>query len=931
MIVLYFLIATVIISKVDSHNFKQSQYEAYSFKDTSIGEKVVGLYKNPCKNFTKHCFFCPDHEILSDGYKQFNKTVCYSVAESDEATVPNGVNVTSLLQDIDVETTALQIVVDNKWQGYYPLKAYPVDLTPIHRLTNLELFELSEGNDTYLQPYPLKFENSTFQNLTKLKILKINLPLVDQDLQTIVEPLYQLEILNLSFTRGVGMASITNLLRNVNSTSLMQLFLDTFQLIGGKGYQGSLDLTKFLSNRTFPNLKVLSLSENSLFQLLPGITRLAPSLEMLDLSGNILLDSSNLAAFMEASLHPSIQLLDLGYQGYIGGGTYHFRDSGRPTVHSQQFTLQENLVSLNSKTSFLHLINKLILNTVNEHDKVNGQSNISSLMYDKGKFLKTLQALLPDQFNHVTEDFLPNYGDLYNYSCMAFLKFPFGPNLREVFFNHIHWEESVTLGIKLKDNMCFRENNLTSLVFSHNSRWLDSAKLDSTLKHTKAIYGLEKLTKLQLDNNDVELDITVIGNGTSFPNMEHLDLSGNHIYMQPNFRVCDHMKQLTNFNLNNNRLKNIPESLIAQCHNLKVLNLGQNHLKEKFFLDLNNTEKLEVLDLSSNKLAYLSLPLVTRLETWASKANITMHIDLTGNPLSCRCDNKMALDFIKWINNVQNSSTSKIMFVGYEHYYCEGPKNNLRIETLANEKQFQELMNQCPHSNLFLILITVTCTAAAFVVVILGIVGYRNRWLLKYKWFKVTTALSKLLKYNSNDCEERISYKYDAFVSYCADDRFWVHDALMKTLEEQYSFKLCIHYRDFPVGEPIAQTIANKMLASRELIVVISDLSLQREWCRFELEFAVHEAEKRKKKIIVIKMGSLGNRVDSESAARVLDTHTHLEWTDNPKGQKLFWAKLVGRMYGDDTGCCVCCCPYGAKAIKYQDIYDDNSSYDGLL
>ena len=42
---------------------------------------------------------------------------------------------------------------------------------------------------------------------------------------------------------------------------------------------------------------------------------------------------------------------------------------------------------------------------------------------------------------------------------------------------------------------------------------------------------------------------------------------------------------------------------------------------------------------------------------------------------------------------------------------------------------------------------------------------------------------------------ERKSYTYDAFVAYCEEDRFWVHDILRKELEDIYSFRLCLHYR----------------------------------------------------------------------------------------------------------------------------------------
>ena len=53
--------------------------------------------------------------------------------------------------------------------------------------------------------------------------------------------------------------------------------------------------------------------------------------------------------------------------------------------------------------------------------------------------------------------------------------------------------------------------------------------------------------------------------------------------------------------------------------------------------------------------------------------------------------------------------------------------------------------------------------------------------------------------------------KYDAFVSYAADDRFWVHNILMSRLEVEYGLRLCIHYRDFPAHGDLVDVIAAKL------------------------------------------------------------------------------------------------------------------------
>ena len=80
---------------------------------------------------------------------------------------------------------------------------------------------------------------------------------------------------------------------------------------------------------------------------------------------------------------------------------------------------------------------------------------------------------------------------------------------------------------------------------------------------------------------------------------------------------------------------------------------------------------------------------------------------------------------------------------------------------------------------------------------------------------------------------------------------------LMKTLEKEYGFKLCIHYQDFQVGELIINAIIDKMNQSQYIIVVISDLSLKREWCQFQLLQAINQVSQFNKTRIAIQLGEL--------------------------------------------------------------------------
>jgi toll-like receptor 13 len=152
----------------------------------------------------------------------------------------------------------------------------------------------------------------------------------------------------------------------------------------------------------------------------------------------------------------------------------------------------------------------------------------------------------------------------------------------------------------------------------------------------------------------------------------------------------------------------------------------------------------------------------------------------------------------------------------------------------------------------------------------------------------------------------------------------------MKGLEIKYGFRLCIHYRDFPVGYNVAATIVEKMTQSREIIIILSDIALKSEWCQFELDEAQLQMGHRQKSMIIITLGDIRINCLNAKVAHLLDNHTFLKWSEsNPKASKLFWSQLVARLYNDPRGesCfCSCCCLYGARALGYQHIFDTMAS-----
>ena len=76
------------------------------------------------------------------------------------------------------------------------------------------------------------------------------------------------------------------------------------------------------------------------------------------------------------------------------------------------------------------------------------------------------------------------------------------------------------------------------------------------------------------------------------------------------------------------------------------------------------------------------------------------------------------------------------------------------------------------------------------------------------------------------------------FISYSSKDFGWVTDNLISILEK-HSIDYSIHSRDFEIGRPIVQNMADSVYGSRQVLLVLSENYLASNFCREELHMAV--------------------------------------------------------------------------------------------
>lgn len=133
---------------------------------------------------------------------------------------------------------------------------------------------------------------------------------------------------------------------------------------------------------------------------------------------------------------------------------------------------------------------------------------------------------------------------------------------------------------------------------------------------------------------------------------------------------------------------------------------------------------------------------------------------------------------------------------------------------------------------------------------------------------------------------------YDAFVSYSEKERQWVVNTLQQRLENHRPpYKLCIHHRDFEVGEPIVRNILNSVEHSKCMLMVLSHNFLQSEWCMLEFRTAHHKALEDRLKLIIILFDDINFAQLDNEIKLYMRINTYLRVSDN-----WFWEKLIHAM-----------------------------------
>ena len=419
-----------------------------------VNQTTWGADKSDCQRIPVYnCFICSKLKNQWTLDKNANVILCYTGHWKGRM-----ITVADILSEVPENTTQLEVGLDNVWQGMLPFQPPPIDLTPIIRLKELVYFNLYHRKEKYVQLYPLHFTKETFAGMTKLRLIALNIPMKDQSLQDLLSPLDSLQYLYLQ-PHAISMKNMSDTIANLHPNTdytLETLHLSNFQLLGMDGYNSTLNMTSFLSNRIFRHVKKLYLKGNSLAQLMPGILIHFPNIEYIDISYNLLIDTANAYTLFEIVTHKTIIKLNFQHQGYVGGSQI-----SADTHFPQPYDTYKDTLDKSKNTSFVN--HAFVVKCINEQDRINGTANISNLVLYKTMRNKVFESIVGRPFNSLIDHLTP-LEDYYDANCLFFFKIPIGPRVKEIGYSNVHLEESTFKGLQFSGNLCIKKPNNLRMI-----------------------------------------------------------------------------------------------------------------------------------------------------------------------------------------------------------------------------------------------------------------------------------------------------------------------------------------------------------------------------------------------------------------------------------------------------------------------------------
>ncbi|XP_059622525.1 toll-like receptor Tollo [Phlebotomus argentipes] len=445
---------------------------------------------------------------------------------------------------------------------------------------------------------------------------------------------------------------------------------------------------------------------------------------------------------------------------------------------------------------------------------------------------------------------------------------------------------------------CFHDQSWTSNVVDcsragYENRLPDLIPMDATQIHldgndlqevsSHAFIGRKKLRILFLNSSNINTLHNRTFNGLR--ELEVLQLDNNRLTELKGFEFTG-LQNLRELYLHNNLIAAIDNDTFSHLTEMRILRLDNNRLTTFYFVHL--PQALTEVHLAGNMWS-CECDFVEKIKDFMSKS------DVVRDKLRVKCSHTVSENDVAYPSVKFRSRRGTVIDRSVDddpHGFFVLAENSSRICTgvmeagnHSNLTSTKTILSQPPLNDYIPLLVATLCGFVVIIVAILVIFMFRQEMRV---WFHSRFGVRLFYRASDTDKNERDKL-YDAFVSYSSKDEAFVAEDLAPALENgDPSYKLCLHYRDFPVGPYSPDTIVQAVESSRRTIMVLSENFIKSEWCRFEFKSAHHQVLRdRRRRLIVILLGEVPQKDLDPDIRLYLKTNTYLQW-----GDKLFWEKL---------------------------------------
>ncbi|KAK7113515.1 hypothetical protein V1264_012788 [Littorina saxatilis] len=421
-------------------------------------------------------------------------------------------------------------------------------------------------------------------------------------------------------------------------------------------------------------------------------------------------------------------------------------------------------------------------------------------------------------------------------------------------------------------------NNLLSAFYTdqfNDMRFPRLRDLYLSLMHTKN-HGIQKyafrnkhIRKIGLMYNDISFRDVDDDSFAGCPNLQTLQLSHTYFDSVDEHKFVKLFGNLTNLRrlyLGRVGLQKLSSEMLSGFKSLNRLLLYQNKIRSLPDGVVDSLLNLQQFDMNSNQI-YLVRESTFSLAT----RDRLQQLDLSHNPFECSCD-------LRWFQSWLASGPKVLKKTRYSYTCSNLPDTNVTSFYLSDQAcLLGRDTNVLIVSSLSLLLVVMTTVFPL----------YRYRWHLRLMLYEAVRGGGDARRRRL----QRGQFQYDVYVSYASDDLGWVRQHLLAQLEN-WGLRLCLHDRDFLIGNNIVDDISHSVESSKTVLVVFSRHYSRNQWCQFELNFCLRHVMEFGDNLVVMCVNDVESRDLTTAMMAVLKMMSYIWWDDDPDAMAAFWGRL---------------------------------------